>query len=1060
MSKRQSNGHAPYPEVPRSVSFPRLEHDVLKLWDDEQVFRLSVEQREGAPDWVFYDGPPGTNGKPHVGHMMQSALKDLWPRYKTMRGLRVLRRAGWDTHGLPVELKAERELGLKDKSEIPAFGVEKFQEHCRSTVFRFKDDWEASIHRIGRFLDLDDHYATLTSDYIQSDWWVIKQIWDKDLLYRDVKIMPYCARCGTSLSSHELAQGYKDVKDLTCTARFPLKGEPGTYLLAWTTTPWTLIGNVALALGPDLEYAFVEKDGEVLILAKDRIEAVLGETGHRIVKCVTGRDLEGLEYEPLWDFHAGPDDEGRRPHRTVIDEYVTAEDGTGMVHLALYGEDDFRLIRANELPRIQHVDDTGRFTSVCGDYAGRYFREEGLDVEIVRDLAGRGLLHDKARHEHSYPHCYKCENPLMYHAKPSWFIRTTAVREDMIAANSRINWVPPSIGEGRFGSWLENNVDWAISRDRYWGSPMPVWTCSDEVCGHRECVESVARLQELSPDVLDPEMDLHTPWIDRVAINCPQCGKAMQREPFVLDCWFNAGLMPWGQFGYPAKEGSRELFESQYPADFICEGLDQTRGWFYTMLAVSTILTGESSFRNVICTGLVGDKDGRKMSKTIGNVIDPMETFEEFGADAVRWTFFNSHPWNAQRFSPDLIRDAVKQILLPYWNIYSFFVTYANIDGWTPAAGLAEPEAELDRWILSTTERLKLRVAKALDDYDVFAASEAIVDHLDGLSNWYLRRSRSRFWKSEDDTDKHGAYSTLYRSIRELTLVLAPFVPFITETVYQRLIRVAEPELPLSVHLCDWPEAGDQFRDPSLEKEMDLVSHAVKLGRSLRSQHQLKTRQPLRKLLIVVGREEDDSCIHRMSELIREELNVKQVEISRDEHELVEIQVKANFRLLGKRFGPRMKEAAAIIAGWGTAEIEMLEHGEMIEVLDVHVKLEDILIQRTEREGLRVITEHGFTVALDAELDDELLREGIARELINRVQNLRKDSGLDVSDRIELKVHGDDVMHQVITEHGERIARETLALSLDLSDSAEGLSEINLNDLKAAIGLRRMEAAT
>jgi isoleucyl-tRNA synthetase len=1049
----------PYPEVPRNVNFATQEEDILRLWDELDVFQRSVSQREGAPDWVFYDGPPGTNGRPHVGHMMQSSLKDLWPRFKTMRGFRVLRRAGWDTHGLPVELKAERELGLKDKSEIPSFGVEKFQEYCRSTVFRFKDEWEESIRRIGRFLDLEDHYATLSNDYIQSDWWVIRQIWDKDLLYRDVKIMPYCARCGTSLSSHELAQGYKDVKDLTCTARFPLKGEAGTYLLAWTTTPWTLIGNVALALGPDLDYAFVNKDGEVLILAKDRITAVLGDEGWELLKVVKGRELAGLEYDPLWDFYAGADDEGRKPHRTVVDEYVTADDGTGMVHLALYGEDDFRLIRANELPRVQHVDDTGHFTERCGAFAGRYFREEGLDVEIIKDLAARKLLHGKAKHEHSYPHCYKCENPLMYHAKPSWFIRTTAVREDMISANQDINWVPASIGEGRFGSWLENNVDWAVSRDRYWGSPLPVWTCSDEDCGHRICVASLEELGQYTQEKLDPEMDLHMPWIDQVSVSCPECGRGMGREPFVLDCWFNAGLMPWGQFGYPARAGSQEIFEKQFPADFICEGLDQTRGWFYTMLAVSTILTGKSSFKNVICTGLVGDKDGRKMSKTIGNVIDPMETFQEFGADAVRWTFFNSHPWNAKRFSPDLIREAVKQILLPYWNIYSFFVTYANIDGWTPARGLAEPEAELDRWILSATERLNQRVADALEAFDVFSASEAIVDHLDELSNWYLRRSRSRFWKSEDDADKHGAYSTLYRSIRELTLILAPFVPFVTEAVYQNLIRVAEPELPDSVHLCNWPAAEEKYRDRVLEREMDLVSHAVKLGRSLRAQHQLKTRQPLRKMLIVVGREEDDSCIHRMSELIRDELNVRQIEISRDEHELVEIQIKPNFRVLGKRFGAGMKDAAAIISAWGADEIAMLEHGEMIEVMGEQVRLEDIQIQRFEKEGLKVITEHGFTVALDAELDDELIREGIARELINRVQNLRKESGLEVSDRIALVLNGDERLAAVLAEHGERIARETLALSLDLSDSAENLNPLVVNDLNVAIGLRRVDNA-
>ncbi|MDP2360320.1 MAG: isoleucine--tRNA ligase [bacterium] len=1047
-----------YTPVPSKVDFPALEHEVLRFWDEERVFARSIEQRRHCPDWVFYDGPPGTNGRPHIGHMLQSALKDLWPRYKTMRGFRVLRRAGWDTHGLPVELKAERELGLTDKSQIPAFGVEKFQDYCRSTVFRFKDEWEDSIRRIGRFLDLEDHYATLTADYIQSDWWVIKQIWDKGLLYRDVKIMPYCARCGTSLSSHEVAQGYQDVTELTLTARFRLKGEASTYLLAWTTTPWTLLGNVALALGPEVDYVFARVGDETLVFARDLLPAVLGERPHQILRTVPGRELGGLDYEPLWDFQAGPDSEGRQPHRTVVDDYVTAAEGTGIVHLALYGEDDFRLIRAYGLPRVQHVDDTGHFVAGTGPWSGRYFKEEGLDVEIVKDLAARGLLHDKARHEHSYPHCYKCENPLLYHAKPSWFIRTTSVRERMLAANRAIGWVPAGIGEGRFGAWLENNVDWAVSRDRYWGSPLPIWSCEEEGgCGHRLCVESLAELERLAGRPLGPDFDPHIPWIDRVPVACPACGRPMRREPYVLDCWFNAGLMPWGQFGYPARPGSAELFASQFPADFICEGLDQTRGWFYTMLAVSTILTGESSFRHVICTGLVGDKDGRKMSKTLGNVIDPMAVFEEFGADAVRWTFFNSHPWNAKRFSEELIRDAVKEIVLPYWNVYAFFATYAAIDGWSPDQGLAAPEAELDRWILSATVRLNERVCAALEAFDVFSASEAIVDHMDELSNWYIRRSRSRFWKSEDDADKHRAYSTLYRCLRDLTQILAPFLPFVTEVVHQRLLRPAEPALPVSVHLCDWPRADEEVRDPVLEREMDLVYHAVKLGRALRAQHQLKTRQPLAKMLVVVGAGEDDHCIRRMAGLIREELNVREIEISRDEHELVEISVKPNFRTLGKRFGPRMKEAAALIEGWGLREIAMLEHGEMLEVLGEQVKWEDLLIQRKEREGLKVITEHGFTIALDTELTPDLLLEGLARELINRVQNLRKESGLAVSDRIELIVRDGPELRAVLDAHGERVARETLALTLRLADKEDQLRDITLNEVRTAIGLRKVE---
>jgi len=1041
--------------IPAGADFPALELETLAFWEREDVFRRSVAQREGAPDWVFYDGPPGTNGPPHMGHMMHSALKDLWPRYKTMRGFRVLRRAGWDTHGLPVELATEKALGLSDKSQIPAFGVEEFQRRCRETVERYKAEWEASIRRFGRFVDLDDPYATLTPDYIQSDWWVVKRVWDKGLLYRDVKILPWCARCGTSLSNHEVAQGYQDVVDLTLTARFPLRGRERVYLLAWTTTPWTLLGNVALAVGPELVYAFVRVGEDVLVLAEELLDSVLGAGEHEVLERRAGAELAGLEYEPLWDWQAAADAEGRRAHRVVADGYVTAGEGTGVVHLAFYGEDDFRLIKAWELPRVQHVDDAGRFVAGTGPYAGRYIKQDGLDVEIVKDLAARGRLHDKRRHEHSYPHCYKCENPLMYHAKPSWFIRTTAVRDAMLAANRGINWIPPSAGEGRFGAWLENNVDWAVSRERYWGSPLPVWSCEDEGCGRRLCVGSLAELQEHCAEPIPADFDPHVPWIDRLPVVCPACGKPMRREPYVLDCWFNAGLMPWGQFGYPAKPGSVELFASQYPADFISEALDQTRGWFYTMLAVSTLLTGGSSYRNVICTGLVVDKDGRKMSKSFGNVIHPDAVIEAYGADAVRWTFFNSHPWNSKRFSEEPVREAVKQVLLPYWNIASFFATYAGLDGWDPATMSAEPTAELDRWILSATARLARRVEAALDAFDGYGASEALVDHLDELSNWYVRRSRARFWKNEDDADKRRAYTTLHRALKELTLILAPFLPFVTETVHRRLLKASEPGLPDSVHLCDWPAAAAGVRDETLEREMDLVYHAVKLGRALRAQHQLKVRQPLAKLLVVVGREEDDGCLRRMAELIREELNVKRVEISRDEHELVEIRVKPNFRVLGKRFGPRMKEAAAEIERWGAAELAMLEHGEMLQVLGEELRLEDLQIQRREREGLRVVTERGFTVALDAELTPELLREGLARELINRVQNLRKESGLEVSDRIALTVAPGPELRAALAEHGERVARETLAVDLRLSDNSEGLKPVLLNDEPAAIGLEK-----
>ncbi len=1054
MTPENTHRYTPHEEA---VRFPELELGILDFWDREQVFQRSIDERRGCPDWVFYDGPPGTNGRPHIGHMLQSALKDLWPRYKTMQGFRVVRKAGWDTHGLPVELKAERELGIEDKSRIPEYGVEKFMEYCRSTVYRFKDEWETSIRRIGRFLDLDDPYATLSNDYIQSDWWVLKQIWEKGLLYRDYRISPYCARCGTALSSFEVAQGYKDVVDLTLTARFPLKGEQRTYILAWTTTPWTLVGNTALALNPDLDYVFVRDGEDTVVLAEALLAKVLGEGEHEILKRVKGRELDNLEYTPLWDFFAAPDEEGRKAHRTLMGDFVTAEDGTGIVHLALYGEDDYRMIKAHDLPRIQHVDETGHFIEGCGAFAGRYFKEEGLDVEILKDLVSRGLLHGKEKHTHSYPHCYKCENPLMYFARTSWFIRTSAIREELLQANSEIHWYPGHIRDGRFGNWLENNVDWSVSRDRYWGSPMPIWSCPD--CEHQVCVASKQELEQLAGKPLDPEMDLHAPWIDYVELPCPKCTTRMRREPFLLDCWYNAGLMPWGQYGYPAKDGSETHFENQYPADFICEGLDQTRGWFYTLLVISTILTDRSSFKNVICTGLIADKDGRKMSKTFGNVVDPMELMEKFGADAVRWTFFNSQPWGQKRYSEEAVRDAVKEILIPYWNIVGFFITYANVDDWTPVPTV-KADGELDRWIRSATTRVVSQVSTALDDYDVFSASTAIREYIEELSNWYIRRSRARFWKSEDGEDKQAAFATLYAAIRELTLVLAPFLPFVTETVHQRLLRKAEPDLPESIHLCRWPKGQGMHRDEDLEREMSLVYHAVSLGRSLRAKHGLKVRQPLRKLLLVVGRESDDDFVHRMEDLIREELNVRQVEISRREQDLVTLSVKANYRTLGKVFGKRMPEAAKVIAAWGVDELEQLDREGTIDVLGEAVSLEGVQIQRSEREGLVVISEQGFTVALDTELDEDLLREGLARELVNRVQNLRKDEGLEVTDRIRLDVYGDASVRAAVEEYREYICRETLALRLELQDEAGSLKGVRLNEQEAAIGLEKAVGET
>lgn len=1045
-----SSGKTQFSEVTSKPDFAALEHRILDFWEQQNIFQRSIDQREGAPDFVFYDGPPGTNGQPHIGHMMQSALKDLWPRYKTMQGFRVLRKAGWDTHGLPVELRAEKELGLESKRDIEQYGVEKFADYCRETVFRFKSEWIESIRRIGRFLDTDHDYATLTNEYIQSDWWVFKQAWDKGLVYRDYKVMPYCSRCGTSLSAHELAQGYKDITDLTLTAKFRAKDEPATFYLAWTTTAWTLLANVALAVSPELTYVKVQVGDQFYILAEALVETVLAEQEFRVVSSFTGRELEGLAYEPLWDFHT---DRDPTIHHIVVDDYVTAAEGTGIVHLALYGEDDFRLIRKYDLPIVQPIGLDGLFSEETGSYAGRYFIEEGMEVEILKDLAARGLLFDRQKYEHSYPHCYKCDTKLMYYAKTSWFIRTSAYKEEMLAANAEINWYPPHIKDGRFGRWLEHNVDWAISRERYWGSPLPVWSCRSEECGHQLAIATIEELAALATEPLPPDFDLHIPHIDQVPTACPQCGAPMKREPEVLDCWYNAGLMPWGQWGYPHAAGSTELFDNQYPAEFICEGLDQTRGWFYTMLAVSTLLTGRSSYRNVICTGLIADAEGRKMSKTIGNIVNPMDMFEKYGADAVRWIFFNSHPWQAKRFTEETIQESLKQIIIPFWNVYSFFVTYARIDNWQPVGKPERSDNELDRWISSATQTLVEQVSNFLDVYDVAGAAKSILDYIDSLSNWYVRRSRRRFWKSENDTDKEQAYWTLNQALLTTIHVLAPFLPFITETMYHNL-HPNNGSGPESIHLSDYPQPDESLRDTKLEHDMQLIYRTVTLGRALRNQHQLKVRQPLARMLVVVGDISDQPVIERMRELISEELNVKQVEVSTDEQELVELTVKPNFRVLGKRAGGSMKQLAEEITRLTLDSIRLLEQGEKLHIMDFDIEYDDILINRQPREGLQVMTQEGVTVALETELTPELLAEGLAREFINRVQNMRKDAGFNVTDRIRVSFNGSQGLRESVAAFGDYICRETLANGLDCCETtAAGARTWSLNEEQVTINV-------
>ncbi len=1056
----------------KNVRFPDLEENILRFWEERRILERTEEERRGRPEFVFYDGPPGTNGVPHIGHMMQSALKDLWPRYKTMRGFHVIRKAGWDTHGLPIELTAEKELKLKSKRDIIKYGEEKYIEYCRSTVFRYKDRWEAAIRRIGRFLDLKDPYLTLTNDYIQSDWYLLKLAWRRKLdperieirgkdisprfLYKDYRIMPYCARCGTPLSNFEVAEGYRDVTDMTLTAKFPVKDAPKTYFAAWTTTAWTLLSNVALAVGPKIEYVAVKlledseggKAGETVILARERLEAYRKFLEpYEIVWSKRGSQLKGMEYFPLWDWQAN-----EKAHRVVVDDYVTTEDGTGIVHLALYGEDDFRIIRREGLPVVQNVDEHGVCLPGAGDYAGRYFKDKALDVDILKDLHSRGLLLAKEKHEHSYPFCYRCDEALMYFARPGWFIRTASYREEMLKANSYINWQPPYIKDGRFGNWLENTIDWNISRERYWGSPLPVWTCDIPGCKGEICIGSLEELRSLANENADEvlyndkigQVDLHKPLIDRITIPCPECSAPMTRENFVLDSWFNAGLMFIGQWGYPAAPGSKEIFAKQYPADFICEAIDQTRGWFYTLLATSTLFALEndlpedqwSCYRNVICTELVLDEKGQKMSKSRGNVIDPMELFRDLGADATRWSFYTSNPWNVRRFSRDQVKECVRDMLLPVWNAYSFFVTYANVDGWTPSPDDQPSKHPLDRWLWGEMTRLNREVTEALDRYDVAPAANAFTRFLDQLTNWYIRRSRRRFWKSENDRDKQDAYVTLYRVLKDLSMLLAPFLPFISEEIYRNLVVSADASAPESVHLARWPEPVLSEIDENLAAKMDLARRIVRLGRDLRQKHGVKVRQPLGELK-VIARESvlrDDPALLN---LILEELNVKKITFLSDDTELLKLQAKPVFKILGPKFGKDADSVAQVIRSLPEEELRTLEKGESVTVDGWEITPESVSIEKSAPEDYGVGESEGITVALNLNITQDLLDEGLARELVHLIQNQRRSNGLDVIDRINVLYRADGEIKRAIQTHLDWIKAETLAVRMEAVDGAE-----------------------
>ncbi|MCX7775852.1 MAG: isoleucine--tRNA ligase [Spirochaetaceae bacterium] len=1040
-----------YKPVDPKVNFPQQEESIVQFWEENDVFRASVSQREGAPDFVFYDGPPFATGLPHFGHFVPGTIKDIVPRYKTMRGYRVERRFGWDCHGLPVENLIEKELGLNSKTDIERYGVANFNDACQASVLRYVKEWRQIVTRLGRWVDFDHDYKTMDADYMESIWWVIKALWDKGLIYEGYYILPYCPRCSTVLSNHELSLGgYKDVHDPAISVRFRITSVPATssdpdlatladgatYFVAWTTTPWTLPSNLALALGPDIDYVCVNDGGERYILAESRLAAYYKKPESLdIAWKKKGRELAGIRYEPLFPYFASLAEQGA--FVTVLGDHVTTEDGSGIVHTAPgFGEDDYQVLKGTGIPTVCPVDAECRFTDEVSDYKGLFVKE--ADKAIIEQLKAEGKLIKREQILHAYPHCWRCQSPLIYRAVSSWFVKIEPIKEAMLNANRQIYWLPGHIRDGRFGKWLENARDWAISRNRYWGNPIPIWKC--DACGHTHCVGSRRELAELGGEV---PSDLHKHHIDAVTFPCPQCGGTMRRVPEVLDCWFESGAMPYAQNHYPFE--NKEKFEAHFPADFICEGLDQTRGWFYTLTILAAALFDSPAFKACVVNGLVLAEDGKKMSKSLRNYTDPKDVMDRFGADALRFFLMNSAVTKAEDlcYSDEGVREVLKSVILPLWNAYSFFVTYANIDGFqADSMDCSEVTNPLDRWILSVCEKMVQDSTAGYEAYDMQAAIAPTVDFIDSLNNWYIRRSRRRFWKSENDADKRHAYATLYRVLRRLILVMAPVVPFVTEAIYRNLRMEHEP---ISIHLCDWPEYDASYRDLELEREMGLTRKAVSMGRALRVANDIKIRQPLASVRLITTIEAERQILSRMEDMLREELNVKEVLILENEQDLVTYRGKANFRVLGKELGADMKEAAQIIADLPSETLAAILRGEQVEVVlssgrKVTLDAQRVEIVREERPGLKVLNEGTLTVALDTSITQELLQEGYIRDLIRGIQNARKEAGFEVTDRIRLQVWGDSDLQAALTRFISLVAGETLASDIQWSKPAAGLS--------------------
>ena len=1047
-----------YKKVELKDGFVGMEQNVAKVWKEKDIVKKNFAMNEGKRYFTFYDGPPTANGKPHVGHIETRVMKDIIPRYKVMKGYHVDRKAGWDTHGLPVELEIEKKLGISGKQQIEEYGVEKFVKECKESVFTYVHMWEEMTNKVGYWVDMEHPYVTYHNDYIESVWWALKQMWEKGLLYEGHKVMPYCPRCGTALSSHEVAQGYKDVKDLTCIAKFKIVGEENKYFLAWTTTPWTLPSNLALCVNKSYTYAEIkvnvgneeEPKYENYILAKDLIETVLKDKEYELVKEFKGEELLGVKYEQLMPFAKV---EGKA-FEVIHGDYVTLTDGTGIVHIApAYGEDDSLVSKQNGIAFVNLVDKAGKFVPEVTPWAGKFVRN--CNEGICEWLKNENKLFSTEKHMHSYPHCWRCDTPLLYYPKESWFVAMSKLRDELVENNNKVNWYPDTIRTGRFGKFLENVIDWGISRDRYWGTPLPVWTCTDENCGHKECIGSIEELKEKAIDCPD-EIELHKPYIDNVHLKCPKCGKEMQRAKEVIDCWFDSGSMPFAQLHYPFE--NKEAFENHFPAQFISEAIDQTRGWFYTLTAIGTALFGKTPFENCIVLGHVLDGKGQKMSKSKGNGVDPMLLLNTVGADATRWHFYTvSAPWLPTRLSLENVQETQRGFLSTLWNVYSFYVLYAEIDKFNP---LEYADFKLtnvmDKWIISKLNTLVKEVDEKLDKYDITSAALTIENFTDELSNWYVRRNRERYWGSDLSDEKIGAYVTLYKVLTTLCKIAAPFVPFITEEIYQNLVVGLDSKAPESVHLCLWPEVDESVIDKKLENEMDLAYKIVKLGRSARNSANIKNRQPLSEMLISIN-----TLPEYYSEIVKEELNVKKVELGAEMSEYVDFEIKPNLPVLGKQYGkliPKIKQAISEKNQMDLANTVKNGGVEYIEVEDTQIELnaDNLLITMQGKEGFAFSGEGEIGVVLDTHITQELKEEGYVREILSKVQNMRKEKEFEVLDRITLYVADNKELERIIKENEESIKKDTLAVEVKYNEENKEYQEIKVNDETLKIDVEKI----